>query len=131
MTKERRSRALQSQVRRLHHRITRLENLSDRYTWIRLVVFGVGVLVSAAVFFLGYPQWFWLPLVLAIAVFLILVHFHHQVERSLVKHRIWLRIKQNQIGRLTLTWSDIPGGGESSFSFRQKCVLYRYRGRKH
>ncbi len=108
MTKERRSQALQNQIRRLNERLKELEFRSNRYSWIRLSAILAGVLISAIVFFLGFPQWFWVPLAIAILIFLLIVYFHRQIERSLVQHQIWLGIKISQIARMNLDWDGIP-----------------------
>lgn len=108
MTKDRRSRALKSQIKRLERRTEELQNRSNRYSWVRLSVVVAGVLVSAIVFFVGLPQWFWAPLALAILIFLLVVYFHRQIERSLIRHKIWLDIKNSQIARMDLDWDGIP-----------------------
>ncbi len=108
MTKERRSRALHSQIRRLKQRTEELERRSNRYSWVRLSVIIAGVLISAIVFFMGFPQWFWVPLAITILIFLSVVYFHRQIERSLVQHKIWLGIKKSQIARMDLDWDGIP-----------------------
>ena len=108
MVKERRLRALENQVRRLQHRLEELERLSLRYSWIRVAVVAVGVLSSAIVFFLGQPQFFWLPLAIALLVFLVVIRYHRQVEQSIARHQIWSSLKINQIARMGLDWAHIP-----------------------
>lgn len=108
MIKQRRLRALQNQVRRLRHRLEELERLSLRYSWIRVAVVAVGVLTSAIVFFLGQPQLFWLPLAIALLVFLVVIRYHRRVEQSIARHQIWSTLKSNQIARMGLDWAHIP-----------------------
>jgi ABC-type multidrug transport system fused ATPase/permease subunit len=108
MTKDRRLHALRRQIDRLQLRLARLERLSYRLSSIRLAVFAFGVLAAAAVFFFGDVRLFWLPLLLAILPFGLLVRYHRRVERSLVAHKEWARIKEQQTARMTLDWERLP-----------------------
>ncbi len=108
MTKERRQCALQKQIQRLQGRIGALENLSNRFSWARLAIFASGVLVSAIVFFMGYPGIFWLPLAIALLAFLIAVTYHRRIERSILRHKLWLDHKSAQIARMELAWARLP-----------------------
>lgn len=108
MAKQRRLHALQNQVKRLHHHLEELDRLSLRYSWVRVAVVAIGVLSSAIVFFMGQPQLFWLPLAIALVVFLVVIRTHRRVEESISRHQIWLSHKANQIARMGLDWANLP-----------------------
>jgi len=108
MSKERRLLALQNQVKRLQSRIDDLQQLSHRFTWARLIVFAAGVLVSAIIFFLGYAQFFWIPLAIALVIFIVVIRYHRRVEEATNRYQIWLGIKRSQIARMQLDWDHIP-----------------------
>ncbi len=108
MTKERRLLALQRQVKRLQGRISDLQQLSHRFAWARLIVFAAGVLVSGIVFFLGYAQYFWIPLAVALVIFIVVIRYHRQIEEAINRYQIWLGIKGSHIARIQLDWDHIP-----------------------
>jgi len=108
MDKETRLRALDNQINRLQRRIEELEQLSNRFSWMRLAVVGLGVVTSGIVFFLGYAQFFWVPLLLTILVFAIIVRFHRRLEHHLARYRIWANLKRTQIARARLDWENMP-----------------------
>jgi hypothetical protein len=108
MTKDRRQKALQSQLRHIQFRTKRLKKVSDRYAWARLAVVSVGLVVSALVFILIDPWYIAVSLVVTAVVFAIVVHFHRRVENSLGQYGIWSRIKTEQIARMFLDWDHLP-----------------------
>ncbi len=107
--KEIRLRALENQVKRLERRLVEWRKVSDRYGWLRLVLFGVGVAVGIGGFYLA--GW-WLCLTgvaLMLVIFNVVAYFHRRVERGLTRHKIWLHLKSTQIARMKLDWEHIPG----------------------
>lgn len=110
MTKVRRLHALRRQIDRLQLRLARLEKLSYRVSWIRLAVFASGVVASAAVYFFGDVRFFWLPLLLSLFPFGLLVRYHRRFEESIAAHKEWARMKEQQSARMALDWERIPPG---------------------
>ena len=108
MTKDRRQEALQSQLKHIQFRTKRLKKVSDRFTWARLAIVSVGLVVSALVFILIEPWYIVVTLAATAVVFAVVVHFHRRVENSLSQYGIWARIKQEQIARMLLVWDQLP-----------------------
>ncbi len=101
--------ALKNQVERLKRCIERLERRSDRYSWVRLAIFVIGLLFSILVFFL--VMW-WVGLVsefIALVIFAIVATYHSRIDSSITRHQCWLHIKSTQIARMQLDWNTIPG----------------------
>ncbi len=104
--------ALERQSERLQARIEQLNYWSDRYSWWRLAIFvgGLSISILALVFvrWIGGP-WLGLALgILTIVAFSIAAHYHRKVDRSIVRHRIWLQMNTAQIARIRLDWDAIP-----------------------
>jgi hypothetical protein len=108
LMKETRRHALQNQIRRLQGRLVRLQHTSHRYAWIRLAIFVAGILASGAAFFLAGPWQGGLCLVVLGLLFGSAVYYHRQIEDSIVRHQVWLRIKAAQVARMDLDWEHIP-----------------------
>ena len=103
--------ALERQCERLQTRIARLNYWSDRYSWWRLAIFlgGLAIVVLAFVF----VRWItFLPglalAILAIVAFSIVANYHRKVDRSIVRHTIWLQMQRTQIARIQLDWDALP-----------------------
>lgn len=116
INKYERLQTLQRQQERVQRRIERLEEISNRYSWARVAIFFGGLALSVLLAFL--TIW-WAGLLLALLVLLcfsIVAHFQSKIDRSITRHRIWLRIKQTHVARMQLRWEAIPRSetGESS-----------------
>lgn len=108
ITKEERRQALERQVARLHRRIDRLDDASNRYSWIRVGIFFGGLALSVLVF-ITLNRWLGVALLaLMLLAFFIVAHYHGKVDRSLTRHQQWLRIKRTHIARMTLDWDALP-----------------------
>jgi hypothetical protein len=108
MSKETRLRVLRQQVARLEGRLAQLRQQSYRYSWVRLGVFGLGLIVAAAAFWLA-GGWLFGPMLLAgLAAFGLAVAAHRRLNRSLARHDTWRRLKLAQLARMTLDWANIP-----------------------
>ncbi len=113
ITKQERLHALENQVRRLKRHLDRLDERSNRYSWVRLAIFlGGAALCIASVFVLG---WIWAVViaVVTLVAFSIVAYFHREIERSITRHSIWLRIKSSEIARIELGWAHIPAVSDS------------------
>ncbi|HET7638014.1 MAG TPA: hypothetical protein VFK47_04670, partial [Ktedonobacteraceae bacterium] len=106
--KQERLQVLENQVTRLHRRLAILNQRSNKYSWIRLAIFLGGFAISVIVYILFQGWWFIISGVLFLTLFNIVAYYHRQIERSITRHKIWLRIKATQIARIQLDWSNIP-----------------------
>ncbi len=106
--KQARREALERQVERVQQRITILQAENDRYSQLRMAVFLGGVAASLVAFYA-------LALVLGVMLFISTVvvfsgilYGHRRVQRGLLQHRLWLKIKQGHVARMALDWEHIP-----------------------
>jgi ABC-type multidrug transport system fused ATPase/permease subunit len=103
--------ALERQGERLQARIEQLNYWSDRYSWWRLAIFlgGLSISILAFVFMRWVGPWPGLALgIITIVAFSITAHYHRKVDRSIVRHRIWLQMNAAQIARMRLDWDALP-----------------------
>ncbi|HLG62857.1 MAG TPA: hypothetical protein VKY19_13030 [Ktedonosporobacter sp.] len=106
--KEERLYLLEKQIEQLRGRIDRLDRRSNRYSWVRVTIFFVGLGLSVAGYFVA--GW-WLCLVLALTTlitFALVAYFHQYIEDSLARHQTWMRIKLTHVARMKLDWDAIP-----------------------
>jgi hypothetical protein len=110
VSKESRLRALDNQVRRLQRRLDRLDQVSDRYSWLRAILVLIALVATGLTYyFLGvWPAA--LSAGLGALAFAGAVYAHRRVERAVACHRLWMQNKQAQIARATLDWDRIPVG---------------------
>lgn len=107
-TKQERLQALERQIARLQRRIHTLEQISDRYSWVRVGIFFAGLALSGLIFF-AFNRWPGAALaLLTMLAFLIVAYYHNKVERSLMRHIQWQRIKRTHIARMQLDWNMLP-----------------------
>lgn len=99
--------ALENQVQRLNTRISRLKRLSTRYSWYRMTIFLVGVGLSASMYWV-HGLLIWVAIFITIAIFSIVAYYHRRVDSSILKHEIWLELKEIQVARMKLDWENIP-----------------------
>ncbi len=106
--KQERLHALERQILRVRRRLERLATISNRYSWIRVALFFGGFALGITGFLL-IAWWFGLLLLLlALLLFSVVAHFQGQIDRSMNRHRFWLRIKSTHIARMQLNWEAIP-----------------------
>ena len=106
--KQTRLRSLERQIKKLQRRIVNLDVQSNRIGWLRVAIFFSGALLSFLAYFL---QGWWLVLigvVITLCVFSIVAYVHARINRSITRHKIWLRIKSTHVARIKLDWDDIP-----------------------
>lgn len=107
-TKQERIEALERQISRLARRIKILDQRSNRYSWTRVAIFFGGIMLAI----IGYivARW-WLATIfalLAIIAFSVVAYFQSQIDRSIVRHKVWSYIKSTHIARMRLDWNVIP-----------------------
>jgi ABC-type multidrug transport system fused ATPase/permease subunit len=100
--------ALENSVAHLQKRLAILRGRSDRYSWLRLAIFLVGVALIVLLFFLAGWLWGLILTVIVVIAFSIAVYYHRAVERSVTRHKLWLQIKKTQIARIQLDWEHLP-----------------------
>jgi ABC-type multidrug transport system fused ATPase/permease subunit len=106
--KHTRLRSLERQIKKLQRRIVILDIQSNRIGWLRVAIFFSGALLSFLAYFL---QGWWLVLigvVITLSVFSIVAYVHARINRSITRHKIWMRIKSTHVARIKLDWDDIP-----------------------
>ena len=103
--KARRQQALERQVARLDRRIEAITRRSERLSWLRLLVFAGGFVVSGALFFTRGPAW-WLPAtMLSLALFAVAVSIHRRCELARRRFVLFQAIKRDQLARMALDWA--------------------------
>lgn len=108
ITQQERLRAIERQLQRLQQRITRLDQRSNRYGWIRVGIFFAALLLGLCVGFLA--TW-WLGSIcflLVMLIFCIVAYYQQGIDRSLTRHKIWLHLKTTEIARIQRDWNAIP-----------------------
>ena len=103
--KARRRQALERQVARLDGRIAEIARRSERLSWLRLLAFTGGFVVSGALFFTRGPAW-WLPAtMLSLALFAVAVSIHRRCELARRRFVLFQAIKRDQLARMALDWA--------------------------
>jgi hypothetical protein len=106
--KQARVRSLEKRIERFERQLAALNSRSDRYSWLRLGIFLGGVAASLIVFFaVGLRPAVGLLLITIIA-FSAAVYAQRQIKGSILRHKIWITLKTQQIARIKLKWSQIP-----------------------
>jgi DNA mismatch repair ATPase MutS len=106
--KQSRLHLLEREIRRLETRIKMLEPRSNRYSWIRVLIFFIGLGLSF-VMLVAVGWWLALPLaVITMTAFGIVAYYHGQLDRSVAMHTIWRQIKAMHVSRMKLDWQHIP-----------------------
>jgi ABC-type multidrug transport system fused ATPase/permease subunit len=107
--KYRRQKAIKNQINRLAHRILKMNALSRRFSWCRLLIFLVGgVLVLISAFWIS-EKLAWLFFTAAFFTFGIIAFYHHRLGEGIRRHQIWMEIKKSQSAQMALDWKKIPG----------------------
>ena len=100
--------AYNRQIKHLSQQIKLLEAKSDQLgNWRLLLALAGGIPLFVSIF-LPYPFLFWMLLVATGIGFIFLIANHRRIEYSLIKHRTWRTIKQENRARMLLDWKRIP-----------------------
>ncbi len=106
--KSKRCHALQNQIKRLNTRVEKLQTISNRFTWYRLICFFGGLGLGVATYYL-IDEWLgWAAIGSILIIFNIIAWFHRKIILSVTKHQIWVQIKSTQVARMNLDWQHIP-----------------------
>ncbi len=99
--------ALEREVERVQRRLDRLSARSLSLRSAQLGIFIGGVVVS--IFVLFAIRWLGvLAFVLTAVAFVWAMRETRKVDRSVVRHRVWLQLKQAQVARMRLDWDALP-----------------------
>src|SRR5258708_3570531 len=107
-TKQLRILSLQRQIARIQRRRLVLQRISDRYAWGRLAVFLIGAVSSGVALVSGGATWFWIIAGITAILFTSVVHYHHQVQHSIARLKVWSSLKETYVARIELDWPHIP-----------------------
>ncbi|MEO8394209.1 MAG: hypothetical protein ABI700_14560 [Chloroflexota bacterium] len=99
--------SFQRRLDRIDAQIQRLSLRDNRYIWARLIVFFVGGLGSVILLTFN-PVAGWLTLLIAVAIFSVVIHKHRKVRRTLAQFRMWRDIKTEHQARSGLEWKKLP-----------------------
>ncbi len=102
-----RSAALERQIERVTQRLYTLNTQSAGFWPLKLGLIFIGTAVTIGIF--GVIHWLGiLCALLVIALFFVIDRRHRKTDQSLVRHRVWLQLKNTQLARMHLEWSNIP-----------------------
>jgi ABC-type multidrug transport system fused ATPase/permease subunit len=105
--KQERLDALERQIGRVKGRIDRLEQVSNQLSWVRVSIFFVGLALTVLAFF--FVKW-WALIIAAVMliIFNIVAYYQRRIDRSIVRHKVWVQVQSMQIARIELNWERIP-----------------------
>jgi hypothetical protein len=105
--KQRRQAVLLRQQARLQRRLSALNQISSRLSWVRVIAFFGGIFITLFAYMVG--VWAgWVSVVLSLTIFGVLVAIHRRFERSITAHTLLLDIVETQIARASLDWMHVP-----------------------
>jgi hypothetical protein len=98
----------QKQIQHLSLRISKLQDISKQYSYLRLIHVLIGIpLIWAGFQFAG--SWAGrVILAVVVAAFLIVLYRHGRLKDSISRHRILSDLKSAQIARMRLDWERMP-----------------------
>ena len=100
--------ALRQKNVRVQRRIDLLKQVSDRFTWARVISFVMGLVCTILAFFAVGAWLFWIVLALSVTVFLAIVHQHRKIERAQVQYRLMRDFTAEQLARAHVDWDGLP-----------------------
>ncbi len=108
-----RAQVLQHNLAALQRRIDRLQPQSNRYSWLRVLIFTLGLALSALMLFTLGGWFFGAGLLLTFLLFGVVVYLHNQVETALQETATFQAIKRTQLARIHLDWGAIPAARQT------------------
>lgn len=85
-----------------------LQGISQRYIWLRIATFFIGLGACVAAWLLLEPSARRIVFVLAVIAFLIVVALHRRLDGWINRFTIYLDLQKDQLARLELDWSHLP-----------------------
>ena len=105
---DRQEAALERLILRLGIRLEKLNQVDKRYSFLRLVVFCLGVLAVYLVSATTDTSATWLATAVSVSLFFATVALHRRLDRWRVKFSLWQKMRQGQLSRIRLEWSALP-----------------------
>lgn len=99
---------LEHHIQRLQVRLDCLASRSERFTWVRVTVFFVGLALSIAAWLTLAPTVARLVSAAAILAFGVVVWLHRRLDGQMRRYTIWLDLQKDQLARLNLDWQRLP-----------------------
>lgn len=99
---------LQRNLDRLQRHIDGLQPRSNRYSWLRVLTFVLGLALSALLLFVAGAWFFWGGVVVTLLLFGVIVYLHNQIETALQAALTLQQIKRTQLARIGLDWATFP-----------------------
>jgi len=85
-----------------------LEKLNNNFSWYRLGLFFLGVIISLLFFFFTSNLLTIISILFFLISFAILAHIHGKIIRGLNRLNAWIKIKETHCARINLDWKNIP-----------------------
>ncbi|QRO00631.1 DNA mismatch repair protein MutS [Archangium violaceum] len=92
--------------------LKRLDGISARYANLRALVFTAGAVVAGLILFKRLPSQWWWAVGAALAVYALLAVLHHQVFLREERQRLYVKLNERGLARLTRGWHDFAERGE-------------------
>ncbi len=105
---------IESQIARIDIRLVPLQQQSYRLSWLRVLLFLVGIVASFASLWLGILWLFAVVFLFSVAAFFYVVYRHQQIEQSIARFVGWQQIKREQLARARIDWQAIPSAAPIS-----------------
>ncbi len=103
-----RLRGLRAQLRRVSGQLARLQQISERLSRWRLIVFAAGLALSSVALIARGDVAFWAITGVWVIGFALLVRWHRAITVAIARREVWLDIKRRHIARMTLDWAGLP-----------------------
>ncbi|MCW8848509.1 MAG: hypothetical protein OQJ81_00915 [Melioribacteraceae bacterium] len=107
-SKERINSNIQKEILRLNSKLELLISKSKTYSLIRLFVFLALTISFLGLYIYDYKTYATLFASLLGAVFLVLMHNHSKIEKSIKRFKVYIQIKKEELARSELDWENIP-----------------------
>ena len=99
---------IKKEIERFENRLQLLISKSKTYSLIRLFVFFAFTIFFLGLYIYNYKTSATLIASLLGAVFLVLMHNHSKIEKSIKRFKYYIQIKKEELARLELDWDNIP-----------------------
>ena len=99
---------IKQNIDKLQIRLERLNQSSNRLSWIRLAIIIFGILITILALFFSNELLSGLAIFVFLFVFGIASFVHGKIKHSIYKYKLWLAIKTEHLNRATLNWTGIP-----------------------
>jgi ABC-type multidrug transport system fused ATPase/permease subunit len=95
-------------IKKFDERLLCLRGRSKKFSFIRLAVFFVSLILFFYFFFSGTNFPMYITIISFIAIFGILTGIQNKIERGIRKNILWINIKKLHVSRMNLRWDELP-----------------------